>query len=100
MQSYNLNISGGGEKVTTMFSFGYLGSGGIIIGSSYKRYTARLNTDFNISKRVKAGITVNGAFSKKDNIDSGGDMSAINAKKLSIWPPLLLSHQAPRSYLV
>ncbi len=79
MQNYNLNISGGGDKVTTMFSFGYLDQGGIIIGSNYKRYTVRLNTDFNISKRVKAGIIVNGAFAQKKNISSGGDMSAINA---------------------
>ena len=79
MQNYNLNISGGGDKVTTMFSFGYLDQGGIIIGSDYKRYTARLNTDFNISKRVKAGIVLNGAFAQKNNISSGGDMSAINA---------------------
>ncbi len=79
MQSYNLNISGGGEKVTTLFSFGYLDQGGIIVGSDYKRYTARLNTDFNISKRVKAGVTLNGAFQEKNNINSGGDMDAINA---------------------
>jgi TonB-linked SusC/RagA family outer membrane protein len=79
MQNYNLNISGGGDKVTTMFSFGYLNQGGIIIGSNYKRYTARLNTDFNISKRVKAGIIINGSFAQKKNISSGGDMSAINA---------------------
>ena len=79
MQSYNLNISGGGEKITTLFSFGYLDQGGIIVGSDYKRYTARLNTDFNISKRVKAGVTLNGAFQEKNNINSGGDMDAINA---------------------
>jgi TonB-dependent starch-binding outer membrane protein SusC len=79
MQNYNLNISGGGDKVTTMFSFGYVDQGGIIIGSNYKRYTARLNTDFNISKRVKAGIILNGSFAQKHNISSGGDMSAINA---------------------
>jgi TonB-dependent starch-binding outer membrane protein SusC len=79
MQNYNLNISGGGEKVITMFSFGYLDQGGIIVGSAYKRYTARLNTDINVTKHLKAGITLNGAFGQKHNIDEGGDMSAINA---------------------
>ena len=79
MQNYNLNISGGGEKVITLFSFGYLDQGGIIVGSAYKRYTARLNTDITLTKRLKAGITLNGAFAQKQNIDEGGDMSAINA---------------------
>jgi TonB-dependent starch-binding outer membrane protein SusC len=79
MQDYNFMISSGGEKVTTLFSFGYLDQGGIIVGSNYKRYTARLNQDYNISKRLKAGITINAAFGEKKNIDSGGDMSGINS---------------------
>ncbi len=79
MQDYNLNISSGSDKITTMFSFGFLDQDGIIVGSNYKRYTARLNTDYNLSKRLKVGITLNGAFGEKKNIDSGGDMSAINS---------------------
>jgi len=77
MQNYNLNISGGGEKVITLFSFGYLDQDGMIAGSGYKRYTARLNTDITFTKRLKAGITMNGSFAQRQNISEGGDMSTI-----------------------
>ncbi len=79
MQNYNLTISSGGDKSSTLFSFGYLDQGGVVVGSAYQRYTFRLNTDYNISKKLKAGIRLNGAFDKKENASSAGDMSSINA---------------------
>ena len=79
IQNYNLTISSGGDKSSTLFSFGYLDQGGIVVGSNYQRYTARLNTDYNITDKLKAGFTLNGAFDTKLNVSSAGDMSSINA---------------------
>ena len=94
MQSYNISISSGGDKSATLFSFGYLDQGGIVVGSSYQRYTIRLNTDYNISDKLKAGIILNTAFDKKQNASSAGDMSSINAA-ISMAPttPITVSHE-------
>ena len=62
IQSYNVNISGGSEKSRSLVSVGYFDQGGIVSQSHYKRYTARINNDFDISPRFKVGFTLNGAF--------------------------------------
>jgi hypothetical protein len=65
IQNYNISIAGGGEKSSTLFSFGYYDQDGIVVGSDYKRYTLRLNTDYNISNKLKVGIQLNGSFERK-----------------------------------
>jgi len=86
MQSYNLNISAGGDKSSTMFSVSYLDQQGIIIASGYKRYTVRLNTDYTITKKLKAGITLNGSFDEKKNVGSGSDFSGVLNNAISMQP--------------
>jgi TonB-linked SusC/RagA family outer membrane protein len=65
IQSYNVNISGGSERSRSLVSVGYFDQGGIVAQSHYKRYTARINNDFDISPRFKVGLTLNGAFEDK-----------------------------------
>jgi TonB-linked SusC/RagA family outer membrane protein len=57
-QNYFLSVTGGAEKVRFAFSGGYFKQEGLIISSDYDRYSFRANTDFNISKRLKAGINL------------------------------------------
>ena len=77
IQSYNASISGGGDKVSTLFSIGYFDQKGIIVGSDYNRYTVRLNTDYSIAKNFKLGITLNGAFDEKKVVGSQNDFSGV-----------------------
>ncbi|NEW83042.1 MAG: TonB-dependent receptor [Mariniphaga sp.] len=86
MQNYNLSISSGGEKSSTLFSFGYLDQKGIIVASDYQRYTVRLNSDYNITSKLRAGITVNGSFTKKNSVSSASDFSGILNNALSMQP--------------
>jgi TonB-linked SusC/RagA family outer membrane protein len=72
IQSYNVNISGGGEKSRSLLSVGYFDQGGIVAQSFYKRYTVRVNTDYDISSRFKVGLTLNGAFDEKRGTRSDG----------------------------
>ncbi|MDR1719231.1 MAG: TonB-dependent receptor [Dysgonamonadaceae bacterium] len=58
MQHYNVNLSGGTEKVGIYSSLSYLGQEGIIKGSQYDRISWRSNLDAKISKKV----TFNGNF--------------------------------------
>jgi TonB-linked SusC/RagA family outer membrane protein len=72
IQSYNVNISGGSEKSRSLVSVGYFNQGGIVAQSHYKRYTARINNDFDISPRFKVGLTLNGAFEDKRGTQTDG----------------------------
>ncbi|APU11072.1 hypothetical protein A5M85_12505 [Cellulophaga lytica] len=46
-KTYNLNISGGTDKFTYNVVGGYFDAGGVLIGSSFKRYNGRANTTYN-----------------------------------------------------
>lgn len=72
IQSYNVSVSGGSEKARSLVSVGYFDQGGIVSQSYYKRYTARLNTDYDISSRIKVGLTLNGAFDEKRGTPTDG----------------------------
>jgi TonB-linked SusC/RagA family outer membrane protein len=54
-QEYNVTISGREEKINYFISAGYLDDGGIVDGSSFSRYTARLKAEYQAKKWLKVG---------------------------------------------
>lgn len=66
MTSHNLSVTGGNDKVTYAFSGGYLDQDGIAIGSSYTRKTLRGNTDAQIKKWLRGGISFSFTDSKQN----------------------------------
>lgn len=66
-QEHNLSISGGSDKMDAFFSLGYLNDEGYVINSGFDRYTARLNTNFKISKNLEAGVNINYARTIQDS---------------------------------
>ena len=55
IQSHNISVSGGGEKSTYLFSFGYFDQPGTLINTYLKRYSVRMNTSFTIKDRIRIG---------------------------------------------
>ncbi|MBR2192392.1 MAG: TonB-dependent receptor [Bacteroidaceae bacterium] len=49
-QQYNVSISNGSERGTSFFSLGYYDNKGIIKHSDFKRYSARMNSDYKLLK--------------------------------------------------
>lgn len=49
----NFSMTGGGDRAVYYFSVGYLNEKGTTIGTDFSRVTARLNLDYNLSKRLK-----------------------------------------------
>lgn len=45
---HQVTVSGGSDKATTLFSLDYFENNGFILYTGYKRYTARLNTDYKL----------------------------------------------------
>jgi TonB-linked SusC/RagA family outer membrane protein len=86
MQNYNVSLSGGGERSRTFFSAGFFQQGGIIIGSDYRRYTARLNTDYDLSSRLKVGATFNVAHSLKNAVSTESGFSGVLTNVAQLQP--------------
>lgn len=56
---HNLTVSGGSEKNTFLFSFGYLYQDGIMKNTSFNRLNFRMSDQFKISKKLTADVMVN-----------------------------------------
>lgn len=55
IQSHTVTASGGNEKNTYLFSLNYFNQQGTLMGTYLKRYSARVNTTFNITKNIRLG---------------------------------------------
>jgi len=55
MLSLNLTASGGSDKSKYLFSTGYLNQQGTLMETYLKRYSARINTEFTIKKKIRVG---------------------------------------------
>ncbi|MDQ2721352.1 MAG: TonB-dependent receptor [Bacteroidota bacterium] len=54
-QSHTISASGGGDRSSYYFSLGYLDQQGTLIGTYLKRYSARINTVFNVKDHIRIG---------------------------------------------
>ena len=89
IQSHQLSASGGSEKSRYAISFGYYDQQGIIANSNFKRYTLRANLDNNLTSRLKAGLTMQGAYTSGNNakteVDGNGG-GGVTSSALSYAP--------------
>ncbi|GGH21037.1 SusC/RagA family TonB-linked outer membrane protein [Dyadobacter endophyticus] len=76
IQSHQLSVSGGTEKSRYAISFGYFGQDGIILNSSFKRYTLRANLDNDLNSKIKVGLSMQGAYTTGSNARTEVDGNA------------------------
>lgn len=57
-QNHYIDVVGGGEKVQTLLSLGYMSQDGIVHNTGFSRYTSR----FKISSKLGSRLSVNGNF--------------------------------------
>lgn len=55
IMNHNLTVSGGADRSRYMMSFDYFDQKSIMAFSFYKRYSLRLNTEFNVKKNIRIG---------------------------------------------
>lgn len=70
-QEYNVSVNGSSDRFSYYASAGYLNDGGIINHSGYKRYTGRINADYQVKKWIKITSSMNFSHSASEN-NSGG----------------------------
>lgn len=68
-QEYNVSVSGASDKLSYYASAGVLNDGGIINNSSYKRYTGRINADYQAKSWLK--IVSSLSYSHSDSESAG-----------------------------
>jgi len=76
--NYNVNVSAGGENHTTFFSASYLDEESYVVTSGFDRLTARFNSEYNVSKRLKIGGGANIAITEAKGPSSAGTGSIVN----------------------
>jgi TonB-linked SusC/RagA family outer membrane protein len=69
--SHNISMNGGNESTQYLASLNYFGQEGIIKNNNMTRLTARLNLDQQISRYVKAGVSLNISRNAYDNVPLG-----------------------------
>ncbi|MDE6485912.1 MAG: TonB-dependent receptor [Muribaculaceae bacterium] len=94
IQNYHLAIDGGTDRSTYSVSASWFGQEGIIIGSDYNRFTARLNTSFKAFPWMKIGENVTfmssvakNAYESGDNSESAGANIISAAFAMAPWDP-------------
>lgn len=70
-QSYTLSLTGGGEKISYYLSGGYERENGLQKSNYWERISARLNSDYKLSKNFTLGTRIYLARIKKDPFTTG-----------------------------
>ncbi len=84
---HNLNISGGTEKSKYLFSLGYLNQQGTLINTRLKRYSARINTEFNLAKNIRVGENLNILYRENPGFSENSDFGGIT--EVIKLPPII-----------
>jgi len=67
-QNYELKISGGNEKTKHYISTGYTDDEGVFYGVDFKKYQLRANIDHKANNWLTAGVRINGAYTKTNDV--------------------------------
>lgn len=81
-QEYNLSVAGGSGKTTYYTSFGYLDDQGVITGSSFERYSTRVNLDHQAKDWLKVGANVNYSYT---NSAYPGEQTNTSSSANAFW---------------
>lgn len=74
MQSHQLSVSGGSDRMKYAVSGGYFQQDGIVIGSDFERFTTRVNLDNEVNDWFKVGASLAYASTnEKITLNDGGD---------------------------
>ncbi|PZP48615.1 MAG: hypothetical protein DI598_09800, partial [Pseudopedobacter saltans] len=100
VQQHNLSISGTSGKTQYYISGNYLDQKGVIRGSDYKRYNARINLTQTISDKIKVGISAISSNSTTNNqsIGSGQTQDGGIIVSALYWPANLPLQNPDGSY--
>lgn len=74
---YDLSASGGSDKTRFLVSGTYFDQDGIVIGSNYNRFNARLNVENNASERLNIGTNIAVSRSTNNRIQNDNNINGV-----------------------
>ncbi len=77
MMNHTLTASGGTDRSNYLFSLGYLDQQGTLINTYLKRYNARINTQFAVTKNIRIGENINVYFRNNPQAAANGNFGPI-----------------------
>lgn len=86
IESYQLSFAGASSKTSYSVSGSYYNQEGIIIGSDYKRYTARMKATHKLKPRLLVGESVGFSVVKQHEIDEGSMYNNVLTNALMMRP--------------
>lgn len=87
IQSYNLSISSNKENMRTSLVAGVFNQKGVVLNNNYKRYSLRMNTEYDISSKIKIGFNVAPQFVYDNTPRTDGDRgTGVLFNALHTWP--------------
>ena len=78
MQSHNVSVSGATDKAKYLFSLGYLNQQGTLIETYLKRYSARINTQYNLKKNIRIGQNTYFFYKQNPGFNNQSEGNAIS----------------------
>ena len=88
VQNHELSIAGGDERSRYLISGNYFNQDGAVLNTGFKRYSARLNYERNVSSRFKISSNIFGSQSQERSLPG----SAYNSINFSgAYPTLILT---------
>ena len=85
-QEYNLNLTGGNNKLNFYGSLGYLNNKGIAYNSDFERYTARLKADYQAKEWLKVGASISYTHSDQNDVNDGDNLFLMASEMAPIYP--------------
>jgi len=87
IQSYNLTISSNRERSSTSLVAGVFNQDGVVLNNKYKRYSLRMNSNYNLSDQVSVGFNVAPSYVFDNTPRTDGDRgTGILFNALHTWP--------------
>jgi len=87
IQSYTLGLSGGGQQSKFLVSLNYMDQQGIVLNNDFQRYSARINSEFEITENLIVGQNLNLAYTSSNPVIRSGGRSLF--EHVTKFPPYL-----------
>ncbi len=95
ISSYNLTVTSNKEKVNTAVVVGVFDQQGVVLNTDYQRFSLRMNTDYQVSDKVRVGVNLapNYVFDNTPRTD-GDRGTGILFNALHTWPIMPIYDEA------
>ena len=83
-EEFNLSMRQGNDKLKTYAGISALNTQSFLLGNSYRRYTGRVNVDYNILSNLKVGLSSSLAYGRNNRVSQAWEGSLGTAQSTAL----------------